>query len=168
MAKKISRWGELLFLFTMFLFAVPISDLLLGLFDLSNWAAALISIIVILVLSLIFYNKILMIDRIFITILSLNCLKEFILIVALVNGMVIISFASFYYCVDRYYHPASSYLKWFYFSVITLTTVGHGDVMPINGFMQMLVTLESLIGYILLPIIFTVGLKLIMTDKRRF
>lgn len=168
MAKKLSRVGELLFIFTMFLFAVPISDLLLDLFQISSWTAAFGSIIAIVLLSLIFYNKILKIDRIFIAILSMRCLKEFIFIVTFVYSMVIIAFASFYYCLDRLYHPTSSYLKWFYFSVVTLTTVGYGDVIPINGAMQLLVSFEAFIGYILLPIIFTIGLKLILKDKSRY
>lgn len=167
MAKKLSRFGELLFLFAMFLFAVPISDLLLDLFQISSLTAAFASIIVILFFSMIFYHKVLMIDRIFITILSIRRLKEFIFIVMLMYGMVITAFATFYYCVDRVYYPASSYLKWFYFSAITLTTVGYGDVIPINGLMQLLVSLESFIGYVSLPIFFTIGLGLILDEKKR-
>lgn len=45
MAKKLSRSGELFFMFAMFLFAVPISDLFLTLFNISNLAAAFCSII---------------------------------------------------------------------------------------------------------------------------
>jgi len=166
-ARKLSRFGELLFLFAMFLLAVPISDLLLDLFHISSLAAAFISIIVILLFSMFFYNKVLMIDRIFITILSIRHLKEFIFIVMLMYGMLITAFATFYYCVDRIYHPASSYFKWFYFSAITMTTVGYGDVVPINGWMQLLVSVESFLGYVSLPIFFTIGLGLILDGKRR-
>lgn len=166
MAKKLSRSGELFFLFAMFLFAVPISDLFLHLFHISNLAAAFCSIILILFFSLIFYHKVLMIDRIFITILSIRHLKEFIFLVTMMYCMLIIAFATFYYCVDRLYHPTSSYIKWFYFSVITMTTVGYGDVVPINGGMQLLVSLESFIGYISLPIFFTIGLGVILDSRK--
>ncbi|MCR6544895.1 potassium channel family protein [Dehalobacterium formicoaceticum] len=168
MAKKLSPKGEIMFLLTMFLFAIPISDFLLGFFGVPGILAALISILLILILALVFYQKILMIDRVFIAILSMRCLKEFVMIVVLVYGLVIVAFATFYYCVDRFYYPTSSYFKWFYFSVITLTTVGYGDVTPINGLMQFLVSLEAFIGYILLPIIFTIGLRLILKDKNGY
>lgn len=165
MAKKLSRWGEILFLVSMFFLAVPISDLLLDVFQISSLAAASASIVAILVFSLIFYHKILMIDRIFITILSIRRLKEFIFIVIFMYGMFITAFATFYYCVDRLNHPSSSYFKWFYFSVVTLTTVGLGDVAPSNMVMQILVSIESFIGYISIPIIFTIGLGLMMKEK---
>ncbi|MEL7566496.1 MAG: ion channel [Dehalobacterium sp.] len=167
MARKLSRFGELFFLFAMFLFAIPISDLLLDLFHVSSLTAAFVSIILILFFSMVFYNKVLMIDRIFITILSIRHLKEFVFLVMLLYGMLITAFATFYYCVDRIYHPASSYFKWFYFSVITMTTVGYGDVVPINGWMQLLVSLESFIGYVSLPIFFSIGLGLILDGKKR-
>ena len=167
MAKKLSRIGEILFLFTMFLFAVPISDVLLGFFQISSLSAAFLSVFIILFFSAFFYKKVLMIDRIFFTILSIRCLKEYIFIVTIMYGMLITTFATIYYCVDRVNQPASSYLKWFYFSAITMTTVGYGDVTPINGVMQLIVSLESFIGYISLPIFFTIGLGLIMKEKGR-
>lgn len=154
MAKKISRFGEFLFLFTIFLCAVPLSDLLLGLFQISSFTAALVSVSGIVVFSAFFYHKVLMIDRVFIAILSIRCLKEYIYIVSFMYGMLITAFATAYYCIDRVYQPASSYIKWFYFSAITMTTVGYGDITPINGLMQVLVSLESFIGYISLPIFF--------------
>lgn len=167
MAKKLSRFGEFIFLFSMFLFAVPISDLLLGLFNISSFTAAIISVVAIVFFAVFFYHKVLMMDRIFITILSIRCLKEYIFLVSLMYGMLITSFATIYYCMDRVYQPASSYLKWFYFSVITMTTVGYGDVIPVNGFMQILVSIESFIGYVSLPIFFTIGLGLMMNEKGR-
>ncbi|ATW25306.1 ion channel [Candidatus Formimonas warabiya] len=151
---------------SMFFLAVPMSDLLLNLLHLSHLAAALASISVILVISAFFYHKVLLIDRIFIKILSIRCLKEFIFLVGLLYGIIITAFATFYYCIDRFYQPASSYLKWFYFSVITVTTVGYGDVTPINGLMKLLVSLECFIGYISIPVIFTIGLMLIVNENK--
>ncbi len=168
MAKKLSTKGEIIFLLTMLLLAIPISDLLLGIFGIPGIVAAVISILLILTLALVFYQKILMIDRVFIAILSMRCLKEFVMIVVLVYSLVIVAFATLYYCIDRFYYPTSSYLKWFYFSVITLTTVGYGDVTPINSLMQFMVSLEAFVGYILLPIIFTIGLRLILKDKNGY
>lgn len=107
-----------------------------------------------------------MIDRIFISIFSIRHLKEFIFLVTMMYFTLIIAFATFYYCVERLYHPTSSYIKWFYFSVITMTTVGYGDVVPISGWMQLLVSLESFIGYISLPIFFTIGLGLILDGRK--
>ncbi|MGI6686288.1 MAG: ion channel [Bacillota bacterium] len=166
MSKKLSRFGELLFIFSMLLFSLPICDLLLSIFQISSLLAAFLSVLLVVVFSSFFYQKVLMIDRIFFMILSIRCLKEYILIITIMYGMLITTFATIYYCVDRVYQPASSYLKWFYFSVITMTTVGYGDVTPINGLMQVVVSLESFIGYISLPIFFTIGLGLIMKDRR--
>jgi voltage-gated potassium channel Kch len=166
-AKKLSRLGEFIFIFSMFLLAVPISDLLLGILDISSLAAAFFSVLAILFFSLFFYKKVIMIDRIFIAILSIRCLKEYIFLVTLMYGLLITTFATVYYCMDRITQPASSYLKWFYFSAITMTTVGYGDVTPVNGIMQLLVSLESFIGYVSLPIFFTIGLGLIMRERGR-
>ncbi len=151
----------------MFFLAVPISNLFFDFLHISNLIAALASIILIMVLSLIFYRRILMIDRIFISILSIHCLKEFILIVVLMYGMLVSAFATFYYCIDLVCrHNFSSYFHWLYFSVITLTTVGYGDIAPINGFMRLLVSLECFIGYISVPIIFTIGLRLLLKENK--
>ncbi|MEL6321430.1 MAG: potassium channel family protein, partial [Cyanobacteria bacterium J06626_14] len=42
----------------------------------------------------------------------------------------------------------SSYLNTLYFSFITLTTLGFGDIVPVNDIASVLVVLEALVGQI--------------------
>ena len=53
----------------------------------------------------------------------------------------------------NYQHPAHIYLTMIYFSLVTLTTVGYGDIAPISGFAQMFAGLEALIGQLYLAIL---------------
>lgn len=50
-------------------------------------------------------------------------------------------------------HPAHVYLTMIYFSLITLTTVGYGDITPFSGFAQMFSGVEALIGQLYLAIL---------------
>lgn len=43
-----------------------------------------------------------------------------------------------------------------YFSIVTITTLGYGDITPINGSAKMLTALESILGLVLLGIILNV------------
>ncbi|MBU4278155.1 MAG: potassium channel family protein [Proteobacteria bacterium] len=53
----------------------------------------------------------------------------------------------------NYQHPAHIYLTMIYFSLVTLTTVGYGDIAPISGFAQMFAGMEALIGQLYLAIL---------------
>lgn len=53
----------------------------------------------------------------------------------------------------NYHHPAHIYLTMIYFSLVTLTTVGYGDIAPISGFAQMFAGMEALIGQLYLAIL---------------
>ena len=59
-------------------------------------------------------------------------------------------FAVVFIFVDIDYGPHRSWYSPFYFSVVTLTTLGFGDVLPISVTAQMLVTAEVFIGYVML------------------
>lgn len=48
--------------------------------------------------------------------------------------------------------PGSGWLNYLYFSVITLTTVGFGDVVPITTAAKFLSTVEAFVGFIMLGI----------------
>lgn len=48
-----------------------------------------------------------------------------------------------------YSYPLTDFL---YFSAITITTVGFGDILPNNTYVRSLVMLESLLGLILIDI----------------
>ena len=43
-------------------------------------------------------------------------------------------------------HEGTGPQRWFYFSFVTLTTVGYGDITPVARVAQSLATLEALIG----------------------
>ncbi len=50
-------------------------------------------------------------------------------------------------------HPAHVYLTMIYFSLVTLTTVGYGDITPVGGYAQMFSGVEALIGQLYLAIL---------------
>lgn len=64
----------------------------------------------------------------------------------------------FYYIVYRLDNTAFSYLRaWhdsylFYFSNVTLTTLGYGDIIPVNRFAMMLSSLEAMVGQLYLAV----------------
>ena len=62
-----------------------------------------------------------------------------------------ILFAGLYAMVDIEYGMApQTWFTPFYFSIITMTTLGYGDVLPISITAQMLVVIQVLVGYIML------------------
>lgn len=69
-------------------------------------------------------------------------------------------------------HPAHVYLTMIYFSLITLTTVGYGDITPMSGFAQMFSGVEALIGQLYLAILVaylvgsTLSARLLREHKR--
>lgn len=48
----------------------------------------------------------------------------------------------------------------YYFSIVTFTTLGFGDVLPLNWIGEIVVTIEVILGYIMLG-----GLISILSDK---
>jgi hypothetical protein len=69
----------------------------------------------------------------------------------------IIAFALIYY----YYSPKEllnlnqelSPINAIYFSVVTITTLGYGDILPISEFMQVVISLQALLGLIILGLL---------------
>ena len=61
-----------------------------------------------------------------------------------------ITFATAYMLVDIDYGDYETVLSPFYFSVVTLTTLGYGDVLPASLGAQIVVLAEVLVGYIML------------------
>jgi len=53
------------------------------------------------------------------------------------------------------------YLRMFYFSAITITTLGYGDIVPITSHTRMIVTIESILGLVV------IGLFLNSIARRR-
>lgn len=59
--------------------------------------------------------------------------------------------------------------EFFYFSIITLTTVGYGDIVPLSRFSKMLAIMEAVIGQIYLTIIIArlVGIQISEKHQRK-
>ena len=53
---------------------------------------------------------------------------------------------------NQFYGINGSFLSALYFSIVTFTTLGYGDIRPVAPFGQLLVIIEVLIGYICLGI----------------
>lgn len=45
------------------------------------------------------------------------------------------------------------YWRYLYFSFVTLTTLGYGDVLPVNAYAETLVVLEAVVGQIYLTVL---------------
>ncbi len=121
----------------------------------------IIIFLVLLIIISIFSKKIIEIKFFFKQIFKVKMLKEFILLVILIYFSLIVFFAIIYYFITFSTCNNNDFLTWLYFSSITLATVGYGDITPINSTMQLIATLESLIGYLSLPIIVSIGLSII-------
>lgn len=75
--------------------------------------------------------------------------------------VVVVLFASAYAVagIDTGPHPATP-MTYLYYSVVTLTSLGYGDILPASGFAQFLVILEVCAGYMMLG-----GLISILANK---
>jgi voltage-gated potassium channel Kch len=69
---------------------------------------------------------------------------------ALWTVLVAALFAGLYALVGVDYGDHETFLSPLYFSVVTLTTLGFGDVLPASTAGQMLVMIEVVIGYVAL------------------
>ena len=79
---------------------------------------------------------------------------------ALCTGVLVMAFAGLYMLVDVDYGPHETVLSPFYFSVVTLTTLGFGDVLPTSIGAQLITMTEVAIGYMALG-----GLLSIFSNK---
>ncbi len=61
-----------------------------------------------------------------------------------------VGFGVAYQFVDMDYGGPSTWLAPYYFSTVTLTTLGYGDVLPVSGAGRALAMIEVLIGYVML------------------
>ncbi len=75
-------------------------------------------------------------------------------------GVVTVIFAILYSFVNVDYGPYKTVFSSLYFSVVTLTTLGYGDVFPASYGAQILATIEALLGYVGLG-----GLLSILSNK---
>lgn len=98
---------------------------------------------------------------------NIKYLGEFILLVVVSYILIVLIFALVYYFTALYAGINARLYRWIYFSIITLTTVGFGDVTPINDFMKLVAALEGFVGYISAPIFISIGLSLIFSNKEK-
>jgi voltage-gated potassium channel len=72
----------------------------------------------------------------------------------------IINFATLYYLVPASFykdcHQFSSIFEAIYFSGVTITTLGYGDISPINPALQMLSVFQVLTGFVLIVVCFAI------------
>ncbi len=64
------------------------------------------------------------------------------------NAALGIAFGLVYSVVDVDFGPYRTALSPFYYSFVTLTTLGYGDVVPVSGAAQVAATVEVLLGYL--------------------
>lgn len=69
---------------------------------------------------------------------------------ALCTLLVVIVFAGLYMLVDVDYGKHPTALSPLYYSIVTLTTLGYGDVVPASGPAQVVAVTEVIIGYVAL------------------
>lgn len=59
------------------------------------------------------------------------------------------------------------FLRYLYFSGVTITTLGYGDIVPITNSMRFLVTVESVLGILLLAVFVSMELSRISSNRFR-
>lgn len=97
---------------------------------------------------------------------SVKYLGDFIIFIMVFYALLVIIFSILYFLIARAeLGNSADYNQWFYFSIVTLTTVGFGDITPINDIMRLLASVEAFIGYISPSIIISVGLALIFKEN---
>ncbi len=69
---------------------------------------------------------------------------------SLVTAVVAVLYAGAYTFVEIDYGDHETWLSPLYFSIVTLTTLGYGDVLPASVGAQLLVLVQVLIGYVML------------------
>ena len=79
---------------------------------------------------------------------------------AMCTFVLAVAFAVAYGSADLNYGPHVSWYTPFYFSVVILTTLGFGEIVPASTFTQVLATVQVVIGYVMLG-----GLISIMDNK---
>jgi len=74
-------------------------------------------------------------------------------------SVTISTFGFLFYLTDPHLHminhPDRSILDYFYFSTVTITTLGYGDITPINDTQKILAATEAVFGYLQLGILLT-------------
>jgi len=76
------------------------------------------------------------------------------------TAVLALSFAVLYQLVDVDWGEKRGFLSSFYFSVVTLTTLGYGEITPRSGTAQVLAISEAVLGYVVLG-----GLLSILANK---
>lgn len=69
---------------------------------------------------------------------------------AMWTALISVLFAAGYHYLEIDYGAYQTALSPLYYSVVTLTTLGYGDVVPASGSAQLVVMLEVVIGYVML------------------
>ena len=72
----------------------------------------------------------------------------------------ILLFAFVYWCFDLVKHSGDGTthgFDWIYFSVVTFTTLGYGDFVPVGFVGQLIVCSEVLVAYVMLGLLVAVA-----------
>jgi voltage-gated potassium channel Kch len=77
-------------------------------------------------------------------------------LIAIVFGLIFMLDMQFQWGLIDFSGSAQSFLTPFYFSVVTFTTLGYGDVLPIHWFGELLVIVEVVLGYSTLGLLLSI------------
>ncbi|WP_316675002.1 potassium channel family protein [uncultured Tolumonas sp.] len=81
----------------------------------------------------------------------------------------IINFGTFYFLIPVSFfkdnHQFTSIIEAIYFSAVTITTIGYGDISPVNWFVQLITIFEVLTGFTLIVVCFTIYSSLALSNK---
>lgn len=105
--------------------------------------------------------------KLFYKIVSIKYLKEFLVFIFIFYVTLVVVFSLIYYIIAiKSISNDNSFFVWLYFSLVTLTTVGYGDITPVNDVMRFMTSIEAFIGYISPSIIVSIGLALIFKENK--
>ncbi len=96
--------------------------------------------------------------------------KHMLLLLGAIITVIVVSFAIDYVCVSEIYTQAFSgvqyeqpmalrFANFLYFSIVTFTTVGYGDIAPLNPVAKLITVLEMMTAFVVIVFIISKYLK---------